>query len=55
MIYAVTVSIDIQTLDPRLPAQLMGSMRLEPGMMRAIPRGVVGSTGWKLWTSKRGP
>ncbi len=41
MIYAVTVSIDIQTLDPRLPAQLMGRTRLEPGAIRAIPRGVL--------------
>ena len=41
MINAVTVSIDIQTLDPTLPAKLMGSADFGPGSTRHIPGGVL--------------
>lgn len=41
MIYAVTVSVDIQTLDPTLPARLLGTRVFQPGATRRIPGGVL--------------
>jgi hypothetical protein len=41
VIYAVTVSIDIQTLDPTLPAKLMGAPFCTAGAARRIPGGVL--------------
>lgn len=41
MIYAVTVSVDIQTLDPTLPAKMMGRPVFAVGSARRIPGGVL--------------
>ena len=41
MIYAVTVAVDLQTLDPTLPSKLLGSRQCEPGMTRVVPGGVI--------------
>ena len=41
MIYAVTVAVDIQTLDPMLPAKLMGAPVFTMGATRRIPGGIL--------------
>jgi hypothetical protein len=41
VIYAVTVSVDIQTLDPTLPAKIMGQHTYPVGATRRIPGGVL--------------
>ena len=41
MIYAVTVTVDVQTLDPTLAAKMMGRPVYEVGTARPIPGGVL--------------
>jgi len=41
VLYAVTVALDIQTIDATLPARLMGRPYLTPGVTRTIPGGVI--------------
>jgi hypothetical protein len=41
MIYAVTVTVDVQTLDPVLPAKLMGRPIFTMGTTRRIPGGML--------------
>ncbi len=41
MFGAVTVPIDVETIDPSLPAKIMGANRLAPGSWRDIPGGMV--------------
>ena len=41
VIYAVTVALDIQTLDNTLPSKLMGSAVFQLGATRRIPGGVL--------------
>ena len=41
MIYAVTVNVDLQTLDPTLPGRLIGRPNAEPGTTRRVPGGVI--------------
>ena len=41
MIYAVTVSLDLQTLDPTVPVRLVGRPDAEPGATRRVPGGVI--------------
>jgi hypothetical protein len=41
VIYAVTVHVDLQTLDPTLPGRLIGRANAEPGTTRRIPGGVI--------------
>ena len=41
MIYAVTVNVDIQTIDPAVPGKFMGRAGLIPGASRVIPGGMV--------------
>jgi hypothetical protein len=41
MIYAVTVPVDLQTLDELVPLRLMNARMLEPGMSRKIPGGLI--------------
>ena len=41
MIYAVTLSMDIQSLDGTLAARLMGQPTVTPGMTRRIPGGAL--------------
>jgi hypothetical protein len=41
LIYAVTVSVDIQTVDPSVPVKLMGRRSFDPGSGRKIPGGVL--------------
>lgn len=41
VLYAVTVNVDIQSIDPALPAQLMGQADLTPGTTRRIPGGIL--------------
>lgn len=41
LIYAVTVSIDLQTLDPTLPSKILGTLDCSPGATRAVPGGVI--------------
>jgi hypothetical protein len=41
LIYAVTVAVDIQTIDAGLPGRLMGGNRMIPGAARTIPGGMI--------------
>jgi hypothetical protein len=41
MINAVTVTMDLQTLDPELPGRLMLMQPLTPGSARTVPGGVM--------------
>ena len=41
MINAVTVTMDLQTLDPELPGRLMLLQPLTPGSARTVPGGVM--------------
>lgn len=41
MIYAVTVAVDIQTLDAELPARIMSRAQITPGDWRKIPGGMI--------------
>ena len=41
MINAVTVTMDLQTLDPELPGKLMLMQPLTPGSARTVPGGVM--------------
>jgi hypothetical protein len=41
VIYAVTVNVDLQTLDPTLAERLIGRPNAEPGVTRRIPGGVM--------------
>jgi hypothetical protein len=41
LIYAVTVAIDIQTLDPAVPARMIGQPVFQIGTSRRIPGGVL--------------
>jgi len=41
VIYAVTVNVDLQTLDPTLPARIIGRTGAAPGTTRRIPGGVI--------------
>ena len=41
MIRAVTVAVDVETLDANVPAKLMNSQHLVPGLSRVIPGGMV--------------
>lgn len=41
LIYAVTVSLDLQTLDAGVPVRLMAPAPLEPGAQKAVPGGVI--------------
>jgi hypothetical protein len=41
VIYAVTVTVDLQTLDPSLPARLVGRPNPQPGATRRIPGGIM--------------
>ena len=41
MIRAVTMDVDIQSLDASLPGRLMGRPHLVPGTTRRIPGGVI--------------
>src|SRR5688572_25644080 len=41
LIYAVSVSVDLQTLDAGVPYRLMAPAQLMPGAQRTIPGGVL--------------
>ena len=41
MIYAVTVTLDVQTIDPMVPARLIGKPVYQVGSSRRIPGGVL--------------
>lgn len=41
MIYAVTVPVDLQTLDATVPERLMQTAALAPGIGRTIPGGMI--------------
>ena len=41
MINAVTITLDLETLDPELPARLMLMQPLTPGSGRTVPGGVM--------------
>ena len=41
MINAVTVAVDVETIDANVPAKLMNSQHLVPGLKRTIPGGMV--------------
>ena len=41
MFGAVTVPVDLETIDPALPAKLMNSWALSPGASRQIPGGLM--------------
>ena len=41
MIGAVTVAVDVETLDANVPAKLMNSQHLVPGLARNIPGGMI--------------
>jgi hypothetical protein len=45
MIYAVTVAVDIQTLDPTLPARMIGRPVYALGATRQIPGGILAFQG----------
>ena len=41
MLRAVTIALDVQTIDETLPAKLLGGAPLIPGATRSIPGGVM--------------
>jgi hypothetical protein len=41
VIYKVTVALDLHTLDPSVPALLLGTPELQPGTARRVPGGVL--------------
>jgi hypothetical protein len=41
MIGSVTVAVDVETIDANVPAKLMNSRQLVPGLSRNIPGGMV--------------
>jgi hypothetical protein len=41
MIGSVTIPVDVETIDATLPAKLMNSWHLAPGISRGIPGGLI--------------